>query len=66
MRRFAQLKLITVNDPYAILGLSHGATKDDIKKTWRMLASRNHPDTFIDEEDRRIANLNLQKINNAN
>ena len=59
------MKLITVNDPYAILGLSHGATKDDIKKTWRMLASRNHPDTFIDEEDRRIANLNLQKINNA-
>ena len=65
MRRFAQLQLITVNDPYAILGLSHGVTKDDIKKTWRMLASRNHPDTFIDEKDRHTANLNLQKINNA-
>ena len=33
-----------VADPYKALGLGHDASKDDIKKAYRSLAMKLHPD----------------------
>lgn len=31
-------------DPWAVLGLSPGASADDVARAWRALAARHHPD----------------------
>ena len=33
-----------MSDPYKVLGLNPGASKDEIKKAYRKLALENHPD----------------------
>jgi DnaJ family protein C protein 9 len=34
-------------DPYEVLGLEHEATADDVKKSYRRMALKHHPGTFI-------------------
>jgi DnaJ like chaperone protein len=34
-------------DPYAVLGISRGATSAEIKKAYRRLMSQNHPDKLV-------------------
>lgn len=34
----------TINDPYAVLGISRSATPDEVKKAYRKKARENHPD----------------------
>ena len=36
-------------DPYTALGLSRGATADEIKKAYRKIARTNHPDLNPDD-----------------
>lgn len=38
-----------MNDPYAILGLKRGASEDEVKKAYRKLAMKHHPDKGGDE-----------------
>jgi DnaJ family protein A protein 2 len=37
-------------DPYSVLGVSNGASKDDIKKAYKKMAMKHHPDKGGDEK----------------
>jgi DnaJ-class molecular chaperone len=42
---------MTVNDPYAVLGVARDAPKDEIKTAYRKLAREHHPDVNPDEPE---------------
>ncbi|KAF2791950.1 DnaJ-domain-containing protein [Melanomma pulvis-pyrius CBS 109.77] len=48
-------------DPYAVLGLETEATADEVKKAYRKLALKHHPDKAQDE-DKTAANKKFQEI----
>ena len=56
-------------DPYEVLGLSRGATGDEVKATYRRLARDYHPDRVIGQgmpqEFIDLANDKLATINGA-
>jgi DnaJ like chaperone protein len=56
-------------DPYAILGVAHDASDEEIKRTYRFLVRENHPDSLIargvPEEFVKLANDKLAAINAA-
>ena len=51
-----------VSDPYRILGISPGASQEDIKKAYRQKAKENHPDLHPDDPD---ATRRMNEINEA-
>jgi curved DNA-binding protein len=50
-------------DYYKVLGLSKNASQDDIKKAYRKLARKYHPDLNPNDKE---ANVKFQQINEAN
>ncbi|NTW33036.1 MAG: J domain-containing protein [Bacteroidetes bacterium] len=54
---------MTYVDYYKILGIDKTATQEDIKKAFRKLARKYHPDLNPNDKD---AKLNFQQINEAN
>ena len=51
-----------VNDPYKVLGVSKDASPDEIKKAYRKMARKYHPDMHPDDPD---ANRKMNEINEA-
>lgn len=59
----------TTENNYEILGLTSTATKEQVKRAYRKLISRNHPDKLIakgaSEREIKIANEKTSRISNA-
>ena len=57
-----------MKDYYEILGVSKDATEDDIKKAYRKLATKWHPDRWVNASDaeKKTAEEKFKEINEAN
>jgi len=54
-------------NPYKILGIQRGASQEDIKKAYRQLAGKYHPDKVehLGDEFKALANERFKKIQQA-
>lgn len=56
-----------VDDAYTILGIDPSASDDEVKKAYREMAKKNHPDkvAYLGEDVRKAAEKKFQEINDA-
>ncbi len=52
-------------DPYAVLGLSRSATDEEIKKAYRSLSRRYHPDANVNNPNKEQAEEKFKEIQQA-
>lgn len=54
-----------MKNPYEVLGINKNATREDIKKAYKKLVKKYHPDKYVDNPLRELAEEKLKEINNA-
>jgi len=54
-----------MNDPYNVLGISAGATDAEVKKAYRELARKYHPDNYHNNPLSDLAQEKMKEINEA-
>lgn len=52
-------------DPYEVLGISRNASAEDVKKAYRKLSRKYHPDAHINSADAKIAEEKFKEIQEA-
>ena len=56
---------MTMKDPYMTLGVSRNATDEEIKKAYRALARKYHPDNYAGSDLADVAEEKMKEINEA-
>lgn len=54
-----------MNDPYKVLGVSPNATDEEIKKAYRELVRKYHPDKYADSDLAELAADKMKEVNAA-
>lgn len=54
-----------MNDPYVVLGVSPSATDDEVKKAYREMARKYHPDTYQNNPLADLAEEKMKEVNDA-
>lgn len=54
-----------MSDPYQVLGIQRGATDDEIKKAYRNLSRRYHPDANINNPNKELAEEKFKEVQQA-
>lgn len=54
-----------MTNPYEVLGIKENSSKDEIKKAYRELAKKYHPDQFEDNPLKDLAEVKMRELNEA-